>query len=304
MLIFFFCCMLLAFPKAALCEYEGGKPTRKIGRVTAAYELQPSGEFISQEVSSEAYVGLAKLGDNVISMKLHGAYRNTEEDLDGFFPNNLFDVGAAFYLDHKRYFAEAGVRSAGDEPFTDFEVMDFYARGAYAFYQSGSHSLEAGLAYSSRGIINDVPFAPLFLYRYTGKDLFALVGIPFGIVRWSFVDDWSLNVRYFPISNLKTAVTHELTDDLSLSAEFFIEANRWFVSRDLDTWEPEDREFIFERRVVGMRAEYDLTDDLGLDIFGGYAFGNEFRIETEDGERGQEDVIAAVLTKIGLSFAF
>jgi hypothetical protein len=247
---------------------------------------------------------LAEIKGRALSMKLNASYRYTEENLDEFFPNNLYDVGASFLLDYDRYFTEVGVSSASDEPFTEFEVMDFFGRIAYAFYQSGPHSIKAGLAYSSRGVFNDVPFAPIFLYEYKSRDLFIMAGTPFGIVRWQFVEDWALKLSYYPIANLRTAITHDLTEDLSLSAEFFIEANRWFVSRDSDTWEPEDREFIFERRVVGLRTTYELSNDLGIDFFGGYAFGNEFRIETEDGERGQEDVIAAVLTKVALSFAF
>jgi len=66
-----------------------------------------------------------------------------------------------------------------DRPFSAFDRVNIYGSGSYRVWESGPHSIQIGMLFSSRGEVWRLAFPfPTFAYRYAGKDLFASIGLP------------------------------------------------------------------------------------------------------------------------------
>ena len=94
---------------------------------------------------------------------------------------------------------DAEVSSPSDDPYSDSDVLGV---GATAFARIPTTGMDAWtllLRYDSTStLLSGVPI-PGVGYQWIRPGLLATVGIPFVIVDWRPIDDWSFSASYFPI---------------------------------------------------------------------------------------------------------
>ncbi|MCX5792756.1 MAG: hypothetical protein NTY45_11180 [Elusimicrobia bacterium] len=177
---------------------SGGPPSVEAGLTYGG----AAGAFY-RESRVAAAVPLGRFGPWALRASLNAAHLSSFED--GYFPGELYRVGANVSARNGRLGWALGARSNSDRPFGAPDTEDLSADLTYVL-SNGTHRLMAGLNYSSqRSFWRGIPF-PYILYSYMSDDTqFAL---PF-FLRTRLARNWWLTLAYIPVKNGRAALRYE-----------------------------------------------------------------------------------------------
>jgi len=125
-----------------------------------------------------------------------------------------------------------------------------------------------------------LPYVPLpgiaYMHR-PSEDFTAFLGVPFMYVKYKPADRWTLTASYIIPRTVHASISYELSDEFSLHGGFDWSSDTFFRH---DRNDNDDRLFYYNKTLsAGIR--WDITDDLYLDLSGGYCF-DRFFFEGED----------------------
>jgi hypothetical protein len=189
------------------------------------------------------------------------------------FPDQLWDIriGATYLhiFDNNWLFgANINLGSASDKPFNSGRE---FVMGTMAFLQTKAHNDRDAwmfsLFYSPVGELNFPLPGIAYLYR-PDETLQINIGLPFS-VNWIPAPDWTVNLFYVPVRNVRSRVTWQAVKELSLYGGF-----EWgyFLA---DRSDRNERLQYFEKRLL-TGAVWNITDKWRLDFQTGYAFDRFF----------------------------
>jgi hypothetical protein len=198
-------------------------------------------------------------------------------------PGELWDVSLGAGYRHKFdndwvAGAQFAFGSASDRPFASGEEITVTANGFLRIPAGETDGWVFLLNYSNnREFLPNVPIPGIAYDWDPGETVRALLGIPLTSVRWEPLDRLTLEGFYFIPRTIRAKVGYQLLDPLQLYATFAWDNDRFFrADRDDD----DDRLFFYEKRVMG-GVRWDITEDVWLDLAGGYVF-DRFFFEAEE----------------------
>jgi hypothetical protein len=205
------------------------------------------------------------------------------------FPGELWDVrlGTTYRTRLDNGWIAGGsltVGSPSDRPFASLHEMRVAGTGFVRIPHGETHAWLLFLNYANdREFLSGVPL-PGVAYNYRPSDKLNIVaGVPMTMVRWEPLDRLSLEASYFIPRTVHAQVGYRLVEQLKLYAGFDWSDQRFFRH---DRRDHDDRLFYYEKRVA-LGARWDITENVWLDLAGGWTF-DRFWFEGEDyGDRGR-----------------
>jgi hypothetical protein len=253
-------------------------------------------------------VGLPLWRDGGDLLRLTASVRNTMFFTDAVlpdthrpFPGDLWAVNFGLAYSHRfdngwTAGLMTSLGSASDKPFDGIREMSV---GLSAFLRipvrDERDAWLFSITYSPLANLNFPIPGVAYVWNPT-DDLRVQVGLPFSVL-WRPIQDLTIDMFYFPLTNVSGHVTYRLARGLRLYGGYEFLNESYFLA---DRAETRDRFMGFEQRVItGVR--WDLWQHATLDAHGGYAFGRYFGEGVNQGSSLQDKVNIAPGAFIGAS---
>jgi hypothetical protein len=218
------------------------------------------------------------------------------------FPSELWNVSMGLTYSHTfangwTSAASVNVGSASDKPFNSFDEMNFGFLGFLRIpVRQERDAWMFSLMYSPTSNLN-FPI-PGVAYNWVPNETFrATIGIPF-LVAWTPTPDWSVNLSYFPVTNLSAIASYRIIEGVKLRGGFEWLYEAYFLA-DRETYD--DRFMGFEKRLIG-GVRWDVFRKASLDVNAGYAFDRVYGIGQNQLGNLQDEVDVAPGAFLGASF--
>ena len=230
---------------------------------------------VRQELNVPIPIFLEKTDLFGATVRVRDRHTNTDAilpDTGNPYPSNLWDV--SFGLGYVHRFdngVSAGilprVGSASDKPFQSTRELNFSAVGFVrvpAYYKNDYWNFS--LFYFPNSQIR-FPI-PGVAYEYNPNPSFkASIGIPLS-VRWRFAERWQFDFGYRPITQVTTRVTYEPLTNLRLYGGFEWDTDGYYLAGRPDRLDS----FYLQEKRLPIGARFNVTDNISIDLSGGYAF--------------------------------
>lgn len=236
------------------------------------------------ETSEWALIG----GLHVIDIASNALLPDTQEKL----PDHLWDMNlGGLYRRRLQNYWIAGARltigSASDKPFDSSEELVVNALGTLQIPHGKRNAWLLMLQYSNnREFLQDVPIPGVAYLWQPQQTLRTVVGIPFAMVHWEPATRWSVDASYFIPRTIKANIQYEFIENFHLYTGFAWQNQRFLRT---DRRDDDDRLFFYDKRVLA-GLQWQITEQLSLDLQAGFAF-DRFLFEGEDyGDRGDNRI--------------
>jgi hypothetical protein len=192
------------------------------------------------------------------------------------FPSNLWNVNLGLSYNHRFDNGWTGglltsLGSASDQPFHSIHEMSVGLGGFLTV--SARNDRDAwmfSLLYSSAGTLN-FPIPGVAYVWNPSDDLRVSIGLPLSVM-WRPVEDLTLNVSYFPLTNARALATYRLANPVRVYGGYEFLNEAYFLADRVNT---QDRFFGFEQRLLG-GVRWDVWRHAVLDLNAGYAFDRHY----------------------------
>jgi len=259
----FFFLLLLAVPAGAqeIFTPGGGPPSLEAG---VGYGGD-NGTFY-RESSFKASSPLGKPGPWSLRASLNAA--NLRSFNYGYFPGDLYRIGANVSAKNGKFSWALGARSNSDRPFGSPDTADLSADLTYAI-STGTHRLLAGVNFSTqRSFWKGLPF-PYLLYSYMSNNVqFAL---PF-FLRVKLEDRWWLTMVYIPVRNGRAAIRYAATAGTYTELEFYSRLEQYLPYGRSD----KTQRLYRYSSAASLKQSFPLARNLSAEVTAGYAFSNRY----------------------------
>jgi len=195
-------------------------------------------------------------------------------DTGGRLPNELWDLGlwTAYRRKIDNGWIAGGSLSFGspsDKPFASRHEMETAANGFLRIPHGQSDAWVAMLNWSNnREFAPGIPLPGLAYEFNRGRDLQALVGLPFSSIRWRVDERWTLSASYLVPRTVHAKATYALTEKLKAFVAYDWQNRRWFRH---DRRDHEDRLFYYEMNATS-GVEWEISKQASLVVAAGYGF--------------------------------
>ncbi|MBN1436388.1 MAG: hypothetical protein JW936_04880 [Sedimentisphaerales bacterium] len=224
----------------------------------------------------------------VIDIQSAALLPDTGEQLPGHF----WDIDLAGY--YRRQISDGaitGIRisvsSPSDKP---FDSGDEIVVGATAMLRIKTEDDGAWLFFldysNRRDFLEHVPLPGVAYQWPVSRDFRGVLGIPFAMVYWRPLPNWSVEGSYVFPRTVNTRVSYELTESFSLYGGF-----RWFNEMYLRSEREDDDDglFFYQKQLAG-GITWQITEALSIDLQCGYGF-DRFMYEGDDyDDRGDNQI--------------
>jgi hypothetical protein len=194
-------------------------------------------------------------------------------DISGLYD---FEMGLTYtrILEERRMWAVTGsYGSASDKPFYS---PDESTLGLTALYMKPASETDTWLFlvnYSNnRPILNNIPL-PGFAYFYNpSKEFRGVFGVPFAMVTWKFIDDWSINFFTLIPWVIKGSLNYSISGPLQVYLGWDFSQKTYLLA---DRAQKEDRLFYDEKKFfLGLKSP--ISQEVAFEIEAGHAFDRSF----------------------------
>lgn len=214
-----------------------------------------------------AFGPAGKIGPWSLRASLDAAHIRSSDD--GYFPGELYRIKADGMARMRRFVVKIGARSDSDKPFSDLNTTDLSADFACTILSSGTHTIMAGVNYSSeRSFMRGMPF-PYLLYSYMSGNLqFAL---PF-FVRVKLAPGLWFKGVYIPVKNGLVALRYEQKKGYFYEFELSSRFDQYLLYRRTD---PDNRLYRAVSSVL-IRQGFPLGRGFMAEVSAGWAYSNYY----------------------------
>jgi len=190
---------------------------------------------------------------------------------DARLPERMLDLAAAVggpLSEDGRTGLVVGAGYAGTAPFSDGDALYAEAAITHRLPLSQTSSLRVSLSFNgNRTIFPDVPL-PSIAWRHQPRPaLTYVIGLPISRIDWRPTPELTLSLAYLLPLNARAEARWQVSDPLELFARF---ESRWVAAHP--DGGPDNRRFLLRQRRVEFGAGYQVTEHLGLEAAGGFAF--------------------------------
>lgn len=207
-------------------------------------------------------------------------------------PDELYkiDLGGVYRrkLDGDRILGlQVSLSSPSDKPFNSLDEVSVNATGMLRVPAAANDAWWFFLNYSDRR--DFLPYVPLpgVAYQWNpGPEFRGVFGLPFSMVNWQPMEDWTLEASYFVPRTIHTRLRYQLLEKVSVYSGF-----RWYHDSYLrsERDEDQDRLFFYQKKAMS-GIIWEISESFSIDLQGGYGF-DRFLYEGEDyGDRGDDRI--------------
>jgi hypothetical protein len=197
----------------------------------------------------------------------------TRDNLSGLYD---FELGLTYtrILEERRMWAVTGsYGSASDKPFYTPEVSTLGLTALYVKPATENDTWLFLINYSNnRPILNNIPL-PGFAYFYNpSKEFRGVFGLPFAMVNWQFVDNWTMSFFTLLPWVIKASINYSLSGPVQAYFGFDFSQKTFLM---YDRVNKEDRLFYDQKKFfVGLKSP--VSKELAVEIEMGHAFDRSF----------------------------
>jgi hypothetical protein len=269
-------------------------------------------DFLMMQQELSLFVPVAEFENSDLSFNLTGEQFLLDERL--YITDPLIELPDAFYdleagAVYRRQFsggnmggAFVSVGSASDELFEETEDVAVNLSGYYRYSLDSGNAWIFLLSYDNqRDFLKNIPL-PGAAYEYRrGRELTAIVGVPFVFLDWKPNRKWSASVSYFVPYSVGVSTRYHLWGPVFIHGAFDWDEKSYFRTGREDD---DDNIYYYEKRLTAGANVY-LNNNFSLDLSGGFAFdryiyeGEDF--DDDDGKLEFED---GVFAEVKLGFRF
>lgn len=159
--------------------------------------------------------------------------------------------------------------SPSDKPFASGDEVEVSANGFVRIPQGESDAWVLMLNWSNnRDFARNIPLPGVAYELNRGRDLQALLGVPFSSVRWRADERLTLTASYMIPRTVHAKASYALTDKLKAFVAYDWQNSRWFRH---DRPDDDDRLFFYEMKAT-TGIEWEITRQASVVLAAGYGF--------------------------------
>ena len=157
---------------------------------------------------------------------------------------SLTSIGAAYSYKKGVHWVGGGISSSSDEPFTQFNLVDFDAFYAFRVFQrvvrytdaaDGDriphyNNLYLGVEWSTDRILLDGYPLPVIRYEYDGPKFYLILGFPMTYLKIYTGRYQNIELKYVPVMNTLLSYNYGFDADNTLSLQFEIDHKQYRMS--------------------------------------------------------------------------
>jgi hypothetical protein len=228
------------------------------------------------------------------------------------FPEELWNVRVGLGYRHQFDNGWSGglnvhVGSASDHPFESRSVLNLGVSANLRVPWADHSGWIFSLSYSSNSqVLNRIPIPGVAYYYAPDPSLNLLVGFPFANVTWRPTEDWTFQVNYALLTNVRAKVLYRVLPDVRVYLAYDSTSENWYRTEREDD---RDRLFSYDQRVT-TGVQWRLAPFANLDLCGGYAFDRYFYEASNTGvnlhnrDRNRIDIGDGPFTAVKLELKF
>lgn len=157
---------------------------------------------------------------------------------------SLTTIGASYAFKSGGHWFGAGISSSSDEPFTQFNLVDFDVFYAFRLFQTAIRYTEGkggarvphynrlylGIGWSTERILLDSYPLPVIRYEYDGPAFYLILGFPLTYLKIYTGRYQSLELKYVPVMNLLASYNFGFNASNVFSLQFELEQKQYRMS--------------------------------------------------------------------------
>ena len=254
----------------------------------------------ARELESDECNILASGNYNIDTVKIKNKayYKNAAYSGEGF-PETLISMGGDMFISNGDYVFLGGIKYAADTYTKSMNAVNLQVMGGVSFYNSGPHSVIAGVFYTTEKLYFDWgTFLPYVTYRYKTKTLILEAPMPL-MVMWRPTKKWNIRLLSVLVIWNTVSIEYRVLPFIGLSAEYSKNNESYYIHDHPD----EEEKLILEKQSAGGKIRFDIGRYAGLYAYGGYQFGNSYyfseRTTNWGDDVGKHDIKNSWVVKAG-----